>query len=159
MDSATTNRIRDGMAYEASRKAPPEGFPELPEIAAGRYTDPAFLALEKERLWKRSWLYAGHIDQLAEPGSWFLTRATGAPIIVLKDLKGELRAFYNTCRHRGGPLVKADQGNDRGFVCGYHGWTYTLDGQLVAVRDKRDFVGLDFACQSLIPVACQSFGG
>ena len=159
MDEATTQRIRDGMAYEAARKAPPDAFPELPEIAAGRYTDPAFLALEKERLWKRSWLYAGHRDQLAEPGSWFLTRATGSPIIVLKDLNGELRAFYNTCRHRGGPLVKTDHGNDRGFVCGYHGWTYTLDGKLVAVRDKRDFVGLDFGCHSLISVACQTIGG
>ena len=47
MDEATTQRIRDGMAYEAARKAPPDAFPELPEIAAGRYTDPAFLALEK----------------------------------------------------------------------------------------------------------------
>lgn len=159
MDSHTTERIREGMAFEASRKAPPEAFPELPIIPAGRYVDPTFLGLEHDRLWKRSWLYAGHRDQLANPGDWFLTRSTGAPIVVVRSLKDELKAFYNTCRHRGAPLVKADAGNDRGFVCGYHGWSYTLDGNLVAVRDKRDFVGLDFACQSLIPVACQSIGG
>ena len=147
------------MAFESSRKAPPEGFPELPSIAAARYTDPGFLALEDELLWKRSWLYAGHTDQLPAPGDWFLTRSTGSPIIVLRDLSGSVRAFYNTCRHRGAPLVKGDSGNGRGFVCGYHGWSYTLEGKLVAVRDKRDFVGLDFACKSLIPVACEMVGG
>lgn len=147
------------MAFESSRKAPPEGFPELPSIAAARYTDPGFLALEDELLWKRSWLYAGHTDQLPAPGDWFLTRSTGSPIIVLRDLGGSVRAFYNTCRHRGAPLVKGDSGNGRGFVCGYHGWSYTLEGKLVAVRDKRDFVGLDFACKSLIPVACEMVGG
>jgi phenylpropionate dioxygenase-like ring-hydroxylating dioxygenase large terminal subunit len=159
VDTATTERIRQGMAFEAARKAPPDGFPQLPEVPAGRYTDPEFLALEKEQLWRRSWLYAGHTDQLPDPGSWFLTRSTGSPIIVVKDLEGEIRAFYNTCRHRGGPLVKADAGTDRGFVCGYHGWAYTLDGKLAGVRDQRDFVGLDFECKSLIPVSCQTLGG
>ncbi|WP_262984776.1 aromatic ring-hydroxylating oxygenase subunit alpha [Sphingomonas daechungensis] len=55
--------------------------------------------------------------------------------------------------------MKEDDGQGRGFVCGYHGWSYTLDGKLVAVRDKRDFVDIDFACHSLIPVACETLGG
>ncbi|MEO8176354.1 MAG: aromatic ring-hydroxylating dioxygenase subunit alpha [Sphingomicrobium sp.] len=158
MDSATIERIREGMVYEAGRKGPPEDFPRMPDVPAGRYVDPAFLALEDERLWKRSWLYAGHMDQLPEPGSWFLTRNTGSPIIVVRDLDDQVRAYYNTCRHRGGPLVKEDAGSGRGFVCGYHGWSYTLDGRLVAVRDKRDFVDIDFACHSLISVACDRLG-
>lgn len=159
MDSATIERIREGMAFEAQRKAPPDGFPELPDIPAGRYIDPEFLALEDERLWKRSWLYAGHSDQLPGPGDWILNRSTGSPILIARDMGGTIRAYYNTCRHRGAPLVKADKGNDRGFVCGYHGWSYTLEGKLVAVRDKRDFVGLDFSCHSLIPVRCETLGG
>ena len=159
MDSATIERIREGMAFEASRKGPPDGFPRLPDIPAGRYVDPGYLALEDERLWKRSWLYAGHRDQLPEPGSWFLTRKTGSPIIIVRDLDDRIRAYYNTCRHRGGPLVKEKAGQGRGFVCGYHGWSYTLDGRLVAVRDKRDFVDLDFSCHSLIPVHCDTVGG
>lgn len=159
MDSATIERIREGMAFEANRKGPPEGFPQLPDIPAGRYVDPGFLALEEERLWKRSWLYAGHRDQLPELGSWFLTRKTGSPIIIVRDLDDQIRAYYNTCRHRGAPLVKEDAGQGRGFVCGYHGWSYTLDGRLVAVRDKRDFVDLDFSCRSLIPVHCDTLGG
>lgn len=158
LDNATTTKIRDAMAYEASRKEPPKGFPKFPDIPAGRYTTAEFLDLEEKNMWKRSWLYAGHTDQLPQAGSWFLTRNTGTEILIVRDLAGAVHAFYNTCRHRGAPLVTADTGRDRGFVCGYHGWSYTLEGELVAVRDKRDFVDLDFGCRSLIPVKCEQLG-
>lgn len=148
----------DRMAFERDRKTPPEGFPQLPDIPGVRYTDAEFLRLEKERMWKRAWLYAGHVDQIEKPGQWFLTRSTGSPIIVLKDLQGGVRAFYNTCQHRGAPLVSDDAGVSRGFVCAYHGWSYTLDGKLTAVRDKRDFVDLDFSCRSLVAVRCERLG-
>jgi phenylpropionate dioxygenase-like ring-hydroxylating dioxygenase large terminal subunit len=158
MDAAVTEAIKQGMAYEAARKAPPEGFPAFGDIAAGRYVDPAFLALERDWMWKRAWLYACHADQIPEPGSWVLVRHTGSPIIVVRDLGGTFRAFYNTCQHRGAPLVKEDAGQSRGFVCGYHGWSYTLDGKLTAVRDRRDFVDLDFSCRSLKQVRCETIG-
>ena len=145
MDAALTDRIKDQMSFETARVAPPHGFPKLSDIPAGRYVDPEFLSLEQDRLWKRSWLYGGHEDQLPEPGSWFLVRNTGSPILIVRDLGGTVRAFYNTCRHRGGPLVKEDAGQSRGFVCGYHGWSYTLEGELTAIRDKRDFVDFDFS--------------
>ena len=58
------------MEYEASRKEPPEGFPSLPDIPAGRYTDPRFFELEKEHIWKKSWLFAAHIDEIPHPGSY-----------------------------------------------------------------------------------------
>ena len=158
MDAALTAQIKERMAFEAERDGPPEGFPNFSDIPAGRYTDADFLALERERMWKRAWLYACHADEIPEPGSWKLVRNTGSPIIVLRDLQGTFRAFYNTCQHRGAPLVKEESGTDRGFVCGYHGWAYALDGSLKAVRDKRDFVDLDFSCRSLIPVACEALG-
>jgi phenylpropionate dioxygenase-like ring-hydroxylating dioxygenase large terminal subunit len=159
MDVTTISEIKDAIAFEAGRTEPPAGFPRLPDIPAARYVDPQFLELEQQGLWKRSWLYAGHDGQVTEPGSWFLTRNAGTPILIVRDLQGNLRAFYNTCRHRGGPLVTEDAGQGRGFVCGYHGWSYTLDGQLKSVRDKRDFVDLDFACRSLVPVRCETLGG
>jgi choline monooxygenase len=159
LDAAVTEQIRAGMIFEAARIAPPEGFPKLSDIPAGRYVDPEFLDLEQDGLWKRSWLYAGHEDQLPEAGSWFLARNTGSPILIVRDLNGAIRAFYNTCRHRGGPLVKEDKGQSRGFVCGYHGWSYTLEGELTAIRDKRDFVDFDFSCRSLIQVRCEMLGG
>ncbi len=158
MDAATAEGLKQAMDYERGRKAPPEDFPSLPDIPGVRYTDAEFLELERERMWRRAWLYAGHADQLPEPGSWFLTRDPGAPILVVRGLDGDIRAFYNTCQHRGAPLVAEMSGESRGFVCPYHGWSYTLEGKLVAVRDKRDFVDLDFSCRSLVAVRCESIG-
>jgi len=157
MDTATVQRFLDGMRYEAERNAPPADFPRLPDIPAGRYVDPEFLALEQRYLWRRSWLYVCHTDQIDRPGAFLLTRRTGSPIIVVRGKDDVIRAFYNTCRHRGGPIVKSDSGCNEGFVCGYHGWTYTLDGKLINLRDKRDFVGLDMQQRSLIPVRCERF--
>jgi len=161
MDAAATERFvkrfLEGMQYEASRTAPPEGFPQLPDIPGGRYNDPEFLAAEWQGLWKRSWLYACHADELPEPGSFMLWRRSGSPILIVRGKDGQIRAFYNTCRHRGAPLVKTETGHCDGLVCSYHGWTYTLDGRLMNLRDKRDFVGLDMSSRSLIPVRCESF--
>jgi choline monooxygenase len=161
MDAITTREPLNDferMDYERDRKETPEGFPNFPDIPGRRYVDPDFLKLEKDRMWKRAWLYAGHTDQLPKPGSWFITRNTGSPVIVVRDLKGELRAFFNTCQHRGAPLVTEEAGEARGFVCGYHGWSYTLDGKLTAVRDRRDFVDLDFSCRSLVSLRCETLG-
>ena len=88
MDVNTTQRIKDSIAYEAARTAPPAGFPRLPDIPAARYTNTEFLELEEQGLWKRSWLYAGHSRQVAEPGSWFLTRNAGAPILIPAAILG-----------------------------------------------------------------------
>lgn len=158
MDATATSRVREQMEYERERTAPPEGFPKLPPIPGIRYVSKDFLALEGARMWKRAWLYAGHTDQLPSPGSWFLCRNTGSPVLVVRDLEGRIRAFYNTCQHRGGPLVKEESGEARGFVCGYHGWSYALDGRLTAIRDRRDFTDFDFSCHSLIAVRCETLG-
>ncbi|MDH5228083.1 MAG: Rieske (2Fe-2S) protein, partial [Gammaproteobacteria bacterium] len=147
-----------GMKHEQDREGPPPGFPELPLIPGGRYTDPAFLALEEQYLWKRSWLYALHVDELPRPGSYRLWRKTGAPIIIVRDKDNRIRAYYNTCRHRGAPLVEKDHGETKGFFCRYHGWTYDLSGRLTAVREKRDFPGMDTACFSLNEVRCEQLG-
>ena len=158
MDAALSTTLRERMAFEAERKAPPDDFPAFSDIPAGRYTNRDFLELERTDMWRRAWLYACHADQIPEKGSWLLMENTGSPIIVLRDLNGEFRAFYNTCQHRGAPLVKEKEGQSRGFVCGYHGWSYTLEGKLTAVRDKRDFVDLDFSCRGLAAVRCETIG-
>ena len=158
MKTSVEERIRSGMLYERERKGPPEDFPALPDIPAGRYVDPQFVTLETGYLWKKSWLFAVHADELPEPGSYRLWRKTGAPILIVRGKDDQIRAFYNTCRHRGGPLVKDAQGTVRGLVCGYHGWTYDLEGNLKNLRDRRDFVDLDMSCRSLIPVRCESLG-
>src|SRR3546814_13379717 len=94
------------MDYERSRNAPPEDVPQLSDIPGVRYTDPEFLQLERERMWQRAWLYAGHVDQIPNPSSWFLTRHTGSPILVVRVLEGQVSAFYNTYQHPGTPMVR-----------------------------------------------------
>lgn len=158
MDAATVARLKHSMRLESERTGPPDGFPKLPVIPAGRYVDPEFLALENEWLWRKAWLYACHADELPEAGCFRLFRRTGSPILVMRGKDRVVRAFYNTCRHRGAPLVTACSGKVEGLVCGFHGFTYSLDGQLVGLRDRRDFVGLDMADFPLAPVRCESFG-
>jgi phenylpropionate dioxygenase-like ring-hydroxylating dioxygenase large terminal subunit len=158
MDAATVASLKRSMREESERDGPPAGFPRLPLIPAGRYTDRAFLALEHEWLWRRSWLYAGHADELPRAGDYLQFRRTGSPILLVRGKDLEVRAFYNSCRHRGAPLVSDACGHVEGFSCPFHGWSYALDGRLVGLRDRRDFVGLELADYPLLPVRCESFG-
>ncbi len=157
MDSATNEAILAGMEFEHSRTAPPVNFPQLPRVAAGRYLDSDFLALERQYMWRRSWLYALHTDELPEVGSYRVWDRTGSPIIIVRSAEHRFRAFYNACAHRGAPLVQDDSGRRKLLVCPYHGWSYDLLGQLKAVRDPRDFPDLDLACYKLREVRCEAF--
>lgn len=158
MDARFEQSLYDGMQAELDRDAPPPGFPKLPVIPGGRYTDPDFLALERKYLWQASWLYALHADELPEPGSYRLWDRTGSQIIISRGKDDRIRAFYNSCRHRGAPLVESGQGKAQGFFCRYHGWTYGLDGSLNAVREMRDFPDFDKSCLGLTQVRCEQFG-
>ena len=159
MDAQTIERWKDGVAFERGREAVPENFPALPDIPGGRYWEPEFFALEREVLFKKGWVYAGHTDQLPEPGSFIVWRRTGTPILIMRGYDGQIRAFYNTCRHRGAPLVRQDSGKaGRSLSCGYHGWTYDTKGDLASVTDPRDWSNLDKSCRSLVPVRCELLG-
>ena len=95
------------------------------------YTDPAVLRLEQERIFRRSWQYAGRVDEVAAPGSFATTRAGDVPVVLVRDEKGTLRAFLNVCRHRGS-LVCSGSGTRKVLQCPYHAWTYGLDGALLS---------------------------
>ncbi len=150
--------LKDLMEFEATRKAPPAGFPSLPDIPAGRYTDPRFFELEHAYIWRKSWLLAAHIDELPEPGSFMLWETAGQPVLLIHGDDGEVRAFYNTCSHRGAPVVTERRGSKKRFACPYHGWSYSRGGELVAIRDPEDFGDLDFATRGLKPIRCERYG-
>jgi phenylpropionate dioxygenase-like ring-hydroxylating dioxygenase large terminal subunit len=159
MNQAFTDQVYARLESERNRRDPPPEFARLPLIPAGRYTDPDFLALERQHLWKKSWLYACHADELPDAGSFQKWDKTGSPIFIVRDGDRVIRAFYNTCRHRGAPLVTETSGQAQGgFTCGYHGWSYDLAGRLIGMRDRRDFGDLDFSCMGLIPVRCERLG-
>ena len=93
------------------------------------YTDPGFLALEQERIFRRDWLCAGRAEALPDPGDYLTMQIAGEPVIVLRDRAGQVRAMSNVCRHRMSTLLEG-RGNTRAIVCPYHAWTYNLDGAL-----------------------------
>jgi phenylpropionate dioxygenase-like ring-hydroxylating dioxygenase large terminal subunit len=159
MDAKEIATLRALMEYEASRTAPPPEFPRLPDLPGGRYTDPRFHALEKQHLWRKSWLLAGHVDEVPSAGCFKLWETAGQPVVIVHARSGAINAFYNTCSHRGGPVVTDPSGKRARLTCKYHGWTYDDEGSLVAIRDPEDFgADFDFACRSLRKVACERFG-
>jgi phenylpropionate dioxygenase-like ring-hydroxylating dioxygenase large terminal subunit len=167
MDQAYLDEFWRRSAAEHARSAPPDDFPALPDIPLGRYTDPEFARLERDRLFRRTWLYAVHESELADVGSYLRRDIAGVPVVVVRgepadavaDAAPMVRAFHNTCRHRGAPVVSGDRGCARLLVCQYHSWTYDLAGSLVRVPDERDFVGLDPSERGLVPIRCERWGG
>lgn len=158
MQQAEIRTLRGLMEYEAARTAPPAEFPRLPDIPGGRYTDPRFFALEKQHLWRKSWLLAAHVDEVPTPGDFKLWETSGQPVVILHARSGAINAFYNTCSHRGAAVVTEASGRRNRLTCKYHGWTYDDEGALVSIRDPEDFADFDFACHSLKKVRCERFG-
>jgi phenylpropionate dioxygenase-like ring-hydroxylating dioxygenase large terminal subunit len=95
------------------------------------YTDPDVFRREQEQIFRGAWQYVGPAEQVARAGDYFTTFAGQVPIVVVRDREGELRAFVNVCRHRG-YLVAQGAGRRETLQCGYHAWTYNLDGTLRA---------------------------
>lgn len=127
-------------------------------IPSAWFTEPRFHELDAGAIFARTWQAVGHEGRLPEPGSWFVADVAGDPVIVVRDITGELRAFYNVCRHRGGPLAAGD-GCGRVLQCGYHGWTYQLDGTLRGVPHWNQVELFDRADYGLVPIRADSWEG
>jgi len=151
--------VENVIEWEKARQGPPAGFPALPEIPGGRYIRQDFYDLEREHVWKRNWLCAGTEEGLREPGEYRLFEKLGVPILLVRGKDGQLRGFYNTCRHRGAPVVRESEGRTTLLRCQYHSWSYGLDGRLIGVPDERDFQGLDKAKRGLLEVRCETWSG
>ncbi|MEX0850215.1 MAG: aromatic ring-hydroxylating dioxygenase subunit alpha [Gaiellaceae bacterium] len=121
------------------------------------YTDPAVLQLEQERIFRRSWQYVGHADEVAEPGSFSATRAGDVPVVLVRDEDGTLRAFLNVCRHRGS-LVCEGSGRRSTLQCPYHAWTYSLDGKLLSAPRAAREGGIDMDELGLVPLLVETWG-
>jgi phenylpropionate dioxygenase-like ring-hydroxylating dioxygenase large terminal subunit len=158
MNAEDIRTLRQLMEYEANRKAPPTGFPALPDIPGGRYKDRRFYELEMQHIWRKSWLLASHIDEVPEPGAFRLWETAGQPVVIVHAEDGTIGAFYNTCSHRGAPVVTDQSGVRARLTCRYHGWSYGLKGELIAIRDPEDFRNLDFSCRGLRSIRCERFG-
>ncbi len=128
------------------REQPVAADPEESFTLPGRYyTDPAVFAQEKERIFFRSWQYAGQASDLENAGDFITCRIIDQPIAVVRGRDGELRGFHNVCQHRAHELLSG-RGNLKAVItCPYHAWACGLDGTLRTARNCENVKGFDKA--------------
>ena len=106
MEQQEIQTLRALMEYEAARTEPPEGFPHLPDMPCGSLHRPTILrARANAKSSRKSWLFAGHLDEIPEPGCYMKWEQAGEPVVLVHTEQGEVKAFYNVCSHRGAPVV------------------------------------------------------
>jgi len=102
-------------------------------------TSPEILALERERIFSKVWLYVGHESEVRNPGDYVRRSVGGRPLILARSKYGAINVFYNTCTHRGATICRQDSGNASSLQCFYHAWTFDLEGNLVGVPDAASY--------------------
>ena len=122
------------------------------------YRDPEIPAIERDAIFARTWQVVGHRSRIPNPGDYFTTELMDEPLLIVRGAAGEVRGFYNVCRHRGGPPAEGC-GSRRLFRCGYHGWTYGLDGKLISVPEFENVQEFDPADFTLVSVRTEEWAG
>jgi Rieske 2Fe-2S family protein len=131
-----------------------------PGLPARDYFAPEVYELEKERLFYRHWFCVGREEELPETGAFVTRDVADESVLVLRAGAGDLRAFYNVCRHRGTRLCEEPAGRLRGgIVCPYHAWSYALDGRLLRTPNVAADGALDRGAFGLRGVALDVFDG
>ncbi|MEM7283100.1 MAG: aromatic ring-hydroxylating dioxygenase subunit alpha [Pseudomonadota bacterium] len=128
-------------------------------LAPWTYRNPEFFQLEYDAFFLSRWQWVCHIDDLAQPGDYFATDIGLDSVFVVKDKSQNIRGFQNVCRHRASRILEG-QGHCRGVICcPYHGWTYRLDGSLMAVPQQNSFRNLDKPQLGLKEIDVEVFNG
>jgi choline monooxygenase len=121
-------------------------------IPAAWYVDDRIAGLEATNVFGRTWQVVARVDQLARPGEFVTAELAGEPLVVVHGRDGQLRAFYNVCRHHAAAVVTEEQGSASIFRCPYHGWSYGLDGSLKGAPEFEGVCGFDRSQNGLVPV-------
>jgi len=131
-------------------------------IPANRYNAPELGALEKERLWPKIWHIVCREEELVEVGDFVTYEICDESIVVTRSTPDQVRAFYNVCQHRGRRLVEKPSGRMQRFHCRFHGWQYSLEGDLTQVFAREDWDacgGLDEKKLCLPQLRVENWGG
>jgi len=121
------------------------------------YTEASFLQLETDSVFAHSWQPIARLDQLKDPGQYVTGCLFGEPWVLLRNQSGELRGFFNSCRHKGREVVQGCGRADE-LVCGYHAWTYDLEGGLKRAPRIAGIREFDRAKTSLPPLRIETWG-
>jgi len=121
-------------------------------IPAAWYTDESIFQLEQQTVFSRSWQVAARVDQLGKTGDYVTTEIADEPIVVVRGSDNQIRAFFNVCRHHAAAVMTEPQGNAPQMRCPYHGWTYSLEGELKGTPDFGGVCDFDRGGNGLLPV-------
>jgi Rieske 2Fe-2S family protein len=127
----------------AFRKAAATVQPDAKTLPQRYFVAPEIFSEELQKIFAANWVLVGHQSQLAEPGDYFLAEIAGESLIVTKDQRSTIRAFYNVCRHRGARLCEEQNGHAGAIQCPYHAWTYALDGRLLGAPHMDETPGFN----------------
>ncbi|HYK34318.1 aromatic ring-hydroxylating dioxygenase subunit alpha [Alloacidobacterium sp.] len=126
-------------------------------IPAGWYLDQRIEEVEREEVFGRNWIAVGRIDQVAVEGQFFTVEIAGEPLVVVRGSDGELRAFFNVCRHHAAAVANVPSGTVQYLRCPYHGWTYGLDGSLKGAPEFTGVCNFDRGANGLIPIRVETW--
>jgi phenylpropionate dioxygenase-like ring-hydroxylating dioxygenase large terminal subunit len=127
-------------------------------IPKARYLDPDFLKLELEKMFTRTWLMACRVEELPGVGCFVEYEIGSHSILIVREAKDSIRAYYNACRHRGTRLARG-RGRVGSIICPFHGWRWNLDGSIRLVLDREEFVPRSDDDLGLVRVRAEQWGG
>jgi Rieske 2Fe-2S family protein len=154
-------------AFRKTADSVAQGAKTLPQKY---FVSPEVFEQEQDKIFARHWVLVGHNTEIARPGDYFVRDVLPSPngygktgpgesVIVVRDKDGEVRAFYNVCRHRGTRLCEEATGHSSAIQCPYHAWTYGLDGRLIGAPHMDEVRGFDRNEYSLYPVKVDVWEG
>jgi choline monooxygenase len=126
-------------------------------IPAPWYLDIEIERLEQQRVFGGNWLAIGRTEQLTHPGDYITAAIAGEPILAVRGADGNLRAFFNVCRHHAAAVATAPCGRAQSFRCPYHGWNYGLDGSLKGMPEFAGVCNFDQSANGLVPVSIETW--
>ena len=140
-----------------------DNYPELgtSPIPVEPYISSAYYEKERERIFRKVWLNVGRVEQIPNPGDYFVKELAvcNTSVLVVRGKDSVVRAFHNMCSHRGNQLVWDDKGSCHKITCKFHGWTYALDGSLRHITDEGKFFGVDKKTLGMTAVAADVWEG
>ncbi|MFZ2176095.1 MAG: Rieske 2Fe-2S domain-containing protein [Rhodococcus sp. (in: high G+C Gram-positive bacteria)] len=122
------------------------------------FTDERYLEREKKTIFSNNWLYIGHASEIPNNGDFLTRTVVGEKLILCRDKSGEVRVFFNSCRHRGALVCREPSGNAANFRCLYHAWTYRNSGELIGIAERTSFPeGFNLAESGLDSPRCEIY--
>ena len=121
-------------------------------IPSSWYTAEQVFDLEKQTVFSQSWQFAARLDQLTGPGDYVTAEISGEPIVIVCGSDKQLRGFFNVCRHHAAAVMTQPEGRANHLRCPYHGWTYSLEGELKGTPDFSEVCDFDRARNGLLPI-------